>query len=103
MIAWAIEHVKVVKRIEREIVSTDSEEIATLARQYGAETPFMRPAELARDEGPEWLAWRHAPNYLQREGGLPDAMVSMPVTAPLRESADIEQRSMISLKAVPIM
>lgn len=91
MIAWAIEHAKAVKRIERVIVSTDTEEIAAVARQYGADTPFMRPAELARDDSPEWLAWRHALNYLQTEGGLPDAMVSVPVTAPLREPKDIER------------
>lgn len=92
MIAWSIEHAKAVKQISRVIVSTDSEEIADVARQYGAETPFMRPAELARDDSPEWLAWRHALNYLQEnEGGLPDAMVSVPVTAPLRAPEDIER------------
>ncbi len=91
MIAWAVEHAKAVKRIERVIVSTDCEEIAAVARQYGAETPFMRPAELARDDSPEWLAWRHALSYLQSEGGLPDAMVSVPVTAPLRDPRDIER------------
>jgi CMP-N-acetylneuraminic acid synthetase len=91
MIAWAIEQAKAVKRIERVIVSTDTEEIAVVARQYGAETPFIRPAELARDDSPEWLAWRHAINYLQSEGGLPDAMVSVPVTGPLREPGDIER------------
>jgi CMP-N-acetylneuraminic acid synthetase len=91
LIAWSIEHAKAVKRIHRIIVSTDSEEIAAVARQYGAETPFMRPEELARDDSPEWLAWRHALNYLHKsEGTLPDAMVSVPVTAPLRESGDIE-------------
>lgn len=91
MIAWAIDQAKAVKRIERVIVSTDSEEIAAVARQYGAEIPFMRPPELARDDSPEWLAWRHALNYLQSEEGLPDAMVSVPVTAPLREPGDIER------------
>lgn len=91
MIAWSIEHAKAVGRIERVIVSTDDEEIAKVAREYGGETPFMRPAELARDDSPEWLAWRHALNYLQENGGLPDAMVSVPVTAPLREPVDIER------------
>lgn len=91
MIAWAIGHAKAVKRIQRVIVSTDSEEIAAVARHYGAETPFMRPSDLALDDSPEWLAWRHALNYLRSEGGLPDAMVSVPVTAPLREPEDIER------------
>jgi CMP-N-acetylneuraminic acid synthetase len=91
MIAWAIEQARAVKRISRVIVSTDSEEIAAVALRYGAETPFRRPAELARDDSSEWDAWRHALHYLQNEGSLPDAMVSVPVTAPLRQPADIER------------
>ncbi len=91
LIAWSIEHAIAVKRIERVIVSTDSEEIAAVARQYGAEVPFIRPAELARDDSPEWLAWRHALNYLRETtGALPEVMVSVPTTAPLRLSLDIE-------------
>jgi|CXWL01.1.fsa_nt_gi N-acylneuraminate cytidylyltransferase len=91
LIAWSIEHALAVKRIERVIVSTDSEEIAAVARQYGAEVPFIRPAELARDDSPEWLAWRHALNYLlDTVGVLPEAMVSVPTTAPLRLPMDIE-------------
>lgn len=91
LIAWSIEHALSVKRIGRVIVSTDSEEIAAVARQYGAEVPFIRPAELARDDSPEWLAWRHALNYLlEKDGALPAAMVSVPATAPLRSPVDIE-------------
>ena len=91
LIAWSIEHAFAVKRIERVIVSTDSEEIAAVARQYGAEVPFIRPEELARDDSPEGLAWRHALNYLSETiGALPEVMVSVPTTAPLRLSLDIE-------------
>ena len=91
LIAWSIDHARAVQRIERVIVSTDSQEIADVARQYGAEVPFMRPEELARDTSPEWLAWRHALNYLlETEGNLPDVMVSIPPTAPLRLPLDIE-------------
>lgn len=91
LIAWSIEHAHSVNRIERVIVSTDSEEIAAVAREYGAEVPFIRPAELARDDSPEWLAWRHALNYLRETAGaLPEAMVSIPTTAPLRLPVDIE-------------
>lgn len=91
LIAWSIEHAFAVKRIERVIVSTDSEEIATVAREHGAEVPFIRPAELARDDSPEWLAWRHALNFLlDTDGVLPEIMVSVPATAPLRQPRDIE-------------
>ena len=91
LIAWSIEHALAVKRIERIIVSTDSEEIAKVARAHGAEVPFMRPVELAGDKNPEWLAWRHALTFLlETNGSLPDAMVSVPTTAPLRLPVDIE-------------
>ncbi len=91
LIAWSIEQALAVKRIERVIVSTDSEEIAAVAREYGAEVPFIRPAELAHDNSPEWLAWCHALNYLlETTGALPEVMVSVPTTAPLRLALDIE-------------
>jgi len=91
LIAWSIEYALDVKRIGRVVVSTDSEEIASVARDYGAEVPFIRPAELARDDSPEWLAWRHALNFLRETTGeLPEVMVSIPTTAPLRLALDIE-------------
>jgi len=91
LIAWSIEHAFAVKRIGRVIVSTDSEEIAAVAREYGAEVPFIRPEELARDDSSEWLAWRHALNYLrEKTGELPEVMVSIPTTAPLKQIIDIE-------------
>ena len=91
LIAWSIEHALAVKRIERAIVSTDSEEIAAVARDHGAEVPFIRPVELALDDSPEWLAWRHALNYLRETTGvLPEVMASVPTTAPLRLPLDIE-------------
>lgn len=91
LIGWAIEQARAVARIRRIIVSTDSPEIAAVARGFGAETPFLRPVELARDDSPEWLAWRHALSFVQtEEGKLPQAMVSVPVTAPLRLPIDID-------------
>jgi N-acylneuraminate cytidylyltransferase len=91
LIAWAIEHALAVRRIKRVIISTDSIEIADVARIHGAEVPFIRPPELAGDNSPEWLAWRHALTYLKHSDGmLPDVMVSVPTTAPLRLPKDIE-------------
>lgn len=91
LIAWSIEHAKTVKRIGRIIVSTDSHEIADVAVQFGAEVPFIRPDYLSSDTCPEWLAWRHALSYLrEKEGVLPEVMVSVPPTAPLRLPLDIE-------------
>jgi N-acylneuraminate cytidylyltransferase len=91
LIGWSIDQAKQVDRIKRIIVSTDSLEIAEVARQFGAEVPFIRPAELAQDRTPEWLAWRHALNYLnESEGALPSAMISIPTTSPLRLPCDLE-------------
>ena len=91
LIAWSIEQAHAVKRIDRVIISTDSEDIAAVARKYGAEVPFIRPTELALDNSPEWLAWRHALIYqLETDGKLPQVMLSIPATAPLRLPVDIE-------------
>jgi N-acylneuraminate cytidylyltransferase len=91
LIGWAIKTAKQVEQIERVIVSTDSEVIAKVAKDCGAEVPFIRPADLARDNSPEWMVWRHALEYLAEHGdGQPHGLVVVPTTAPLREAVDIE-------------
>lgn len=91
LIGWAIQCAAAVKRIGRIIVSTDSADIAAVARDFGAEVPFVRPAELARDDSAEWLVWRHAIEFLKKsEGVYPDVLVPVPVTSPLRLPADID-------------
>jgi len=91
LIAHAIQSALVSEIINRVIVSTDDVEIASVARQYGAEVPFMRPPELAGDESPEWLAWQHALRALS-ENGAPEieVFVSIPPTSPLRAIQDID-------------
>jgi N-acylneuraminate cytidylyltransferase len=74
------------------IVSTDSEAIASAARDSGADVPFMRPAELASDAASEWLSWQHALYYLKTsEGEYPDALMVVPATAPFRAAEDLER------------
>jgi N-acylneuraminate cytidylyltransferase len=91
LIAYSIEQALATKRIERVIVSTDSDEIANIALEFGAEVPFLRPSELASDHSPEWLSWRHGLEYLLTStGSLPKVMVSLPPTSPLRKSLDID-------------
>jgi N-acylneuraminate cytidylyltransferase len=71
--------------------STDSEDIADVARNFGATIPFIRPAELASDESPEWAAWQHFARYLMSQGAHEDdAMVSLPTTSPLRSVQDVQ-------------
>jgi N-acylneuraminate cytidylyltransferase len=64
-----------------------------VARAHGADVPFLRPAELAADDAPEWLAWRHAIGALQQPAGAPtiDVFVSVPPTAPLRSPGDVDR------------
>ena len=69
-------------------VSTDSEDIANLAKSLGANV-IERPSELATDNSPEWLAWQHAVQYLLESGEMFDRFVSLPTTAPLRRKEDI--------------
>ncbi|OAJ71043.1 acylneuraminate cytidylyltransferase [Methylobacillus sp. MM3] len=92
LIAWSIRQAQAVPRISRVIVSTDSEEIAAVARKAGAEVPFMRPVELAQDNSPERSVWRHALEYLKaNEGAYPDVLLVVPATAPLRLPEDLER------------
>jgi CMP-N-acetylneuraminic acid synthetase len=92
LIAWSIEQAKQVQSIDRVIVSTDSNEIAKIAKDYGAEIPFLRPKDISEDDSPEWKAWRHALSFLlETEGKMPDIMLSIPATAPLRRVVDIEE------------
>ncbi|MBS4048006.1 MAG: acylneuraminate cytidylyltransferase family protein [Alphaproteobacteria bacterium] len=89
LLAWSIDAAVACPGVTRVVVSTDDTEIAAVARQYGAETPFIRPAELSGDRSPEWLAWRHAADFIMsRDGGF-DTFLSVPTTSPLRAIEDL--------------
>lgn len=91
LIAHAIQTAKESRFIQKVIVSTDDDEIARVAFQHGAEVPFMRPAELAGDTAPEWLAWRHAlAEFKKVYDKQPDVFVSVPTTSPMRSAEDID-------------
>ncbi len=73
------------------VVSTDSDEIARVARDYGAQVPFLRPAELAADEAPKIPAIRHALIESERIFRRTyEAVVDLDATAPIRGSDDLE-------------
>lgn len=93
LIGWAIEAAFASRSLSRVIVSTDDTRIATIARQYGAEVPYLRPAALASDTAPEWLAWRHAVEHYNQssERGPLEVFVSVPPVAPLRSPDDIDR------------
>src|SRR3990172_9365646 len=73
LIAWSIAAAKQSDSVTRVIVSTDDEEIAAVARQFGAETPFLRPAEHAQDNTTDLPVFVHALKWLaEHEGYKPD-------------------------------
>jgi len=92
LIGWSINIAKKFEKISRIIVSTDSEEIASVALEYGAEVPFLRPQALSLDNSPEWLVWRHAIEYLEsQQDEIIDNLIVLPATAPLRSVQDVNK------------
>lgn len=75
--------------IEQVFVSTDDQAIAQVAIEGGA-TLIERSAELATDQSPEWLSWRHAVEWATEHYGSFDGFVSLPATSPLRSQEDVE-------------
>lgn len=94
LIAWtAIAATKAAEScsdIARLVVSTDSEEIAEVARQYGFEAPFLRPSHLAADDSSHISVVEHALSQLEDQDGFaPDHVLLLQPTSPLRTAADI--------------
>jgi Trk K+ transport system NAD-binding subunit len=74
--------------VDRVVVSTDDDEIAAVARDCGAEVPFIRPAELAEDTTPDLPVFQHALAWLrEHEGWVPEIVVQLRPTSPLRPPA----------------
>ena len=95
LISWAIQDSINSKLINKTFVSTDCLKIARVAKKAGATIPFIRPKKLSTSTSPEYLSWHHAINFLKDQKDLPDLFVSVPCTAPLRTSKDLD--NMISL------
>ncbi len=92
LIAWTIEAAKKAKGIDRVIVTTDDLAIATVAQEYGAEVPFLRPAELSSDTASAIDVYLHATEYVMNvtDQKLDKFMVLLP-TVPLRNEKHIEE------------
>ena len=91
LIAHTIEKAKMSKYIDRLILSTDDAEIARVAKGYGCEVPFMRPAELAEDNTPDYPVVAHAVEWLYKnENWQPEIIVHLRPTGPLRTSQQID-------------
>ena len=90
LLGHAISIANKIKEIDRCFVSTDSKEIEAVAERFGA-IVIKRPPELSQDNSPEWLAWRHAINWVFDNYGKFERFVSLPATAPLRMPEDVQR------------
>ncbi|MGB8982443.1 MAG: acylneuraminate cytidylyltransferase [Anaerolineales bacterium] len=85
LIAWSIAAAKQAQCVTRVIVSTDDPEIAAVARAHGAETPFLRPAELSQDNTTDLPVFEHALAWLaEHEGYRPEVLIQLRPTSPIR-------------------
>lgn len=90
MIAWTIEKARKSRYLDLVLVSTDSEEIAAIAREWGASAPFLRPPELSGDAAHSLDAVVHALDQLKATGQEYEWLVLLEPTSPLREDGDID-------------
>jgi CMP-N,N'-diacetyllegionaminic acid synthase len=92
LLAWTIESARRSKMLDRVIVSTEDEEIAEISRKWGARVPFIRPFELAQDDTATLPVMQHAVSWLEStEGYVPEIIVLLQPTSPLRRTEHIEQ------------
>ncbi|MEO6096582.1 MAG: acylneuraminate cytidylyltransferase family protein [Fibrobacteria bacterium] len=92
LLAYSIAAAKQSRRIDRVVFTTDGEELAGIARSYGAEVPFLRPAELAQDDTRDLPVFQHALRWLEeRENWIPDIVVQLRPTSPLRKPGQIDR------------
>tara|TARA_B100000686_G_scaffold307168_1_gene347199 strand:+ start:36 stop:755 length:720 start_codon:yes stop_codon:yes gene_type:complete len=91
LIAYTIEAAKrIEEKFHKIIVSTDDEEIAEVAKHYGAEVPFIRPRNLAEDKTPTYPVLQHAVNFVEKDDGINiDLIMLLQPTAPFRTTEDM--------------
>lgn len=92
LIAYTIVAARLSPSIGRIIVSTDSEEIAAIAKSFGAEIPFLRPQEISQDFSTDLEVFQHAIEwFIEKEKYIPELMVHLRPTTPLRDPGEIER------------
>ena len=90
MIAWSISAAQESSCFDQIIVSTDDEEIAEVARAFGAEVPFLRPSHLADDQATTQDVIGHALEWFQRRGQVCEALCCLYATAPFVQPTDLQ-------------
>lgn len=90
LIAWSIDEAKKSKYIDTIFVSTDDNNIADVARQYGIKIPFLRDSSLARDDTPSMDVILNVLEHFEKNGDSYDLVIMLEPTSPLRNSNDID-------------
>ena len=89
LLVHSIDTAKKLKEVREIFVSTEDSEIANLAKRHGVNV-INRPHDLAKDNSPELLAWKHAVSYVKDRFLDFEKFLSLPTTAPLRKKEDVE-------------
>lgn len=94
LLAYTVAAARASRSLDRVILSTDDDAIAAAGRALGCEVPFIRPAELARDDTPHLPVIQHAADWMRDQAGYrPDAVMVLQPTSPLRTAGDIDAAS----------
>ncbi|MEP6894943.1 MAG: acylneuraminate cytidylyltransferase family protein, partial [Chloroflexota bacterium] len=100
LIAWSIAAGLQAHTVNRVIVSTDDEEIASVAREYSAETPFIRPPELSQDRTTDLPVFEHALKWLEDiESYKPDIVIQLRPTSPIRPKDCVDSAVRVLMEA----
>ncbi len=91
LLAWPVEAARASRYVDRVVISTDDAHYAELARQAGADAPFLRPADLASDTAPSIGFILHALDTLEQDGDRYDYLILLEPTSPLTEASDIDR------------
>lgn len=98
LVAWTIDAAMASKALTRTVVSTDSEEIADVARQHGADVPFLRPPKLAANNVTNAQSVFYTLERLLEEGDSYDCIMILQPTSPLRSGEDIDGAAELLVK-----
>lgn len=111
LIVYSIESAKQSKLLTEFVVSTEDEEIASVAKKYGSNVPFVRPLELSQDNTPTIDVVQHVINEYEKQNQFFDAVLILQATCPFRTENEIDEcieifmnqntDSLISVKEVP--